>query len=247
MFKYYINKKVFEVYGVTPQLCVLDSFHFFEFNSKKSKDANFICFASNDAIAKMAIKKAERYGLSLTLKQARDCLANCQQNGKLVKVSNYPNGDDTPLCPLTTKKYVWMTKIRAEMSDEELETFRNKKSKVAFEKRRPELVEVRDRLMDYLKRQNISVVGKERQVEAQIEKVERGLGWEPELMPKLFSQYLEFLNSEEYQYQLEKNNYTPRMTKLTDISGKFDSIRNFFHNRSTWFDPSKHLSETFNK
>lgn len=247
MLNYYINKKIFEAYGVTPQLCILDSIHFFEFNSKRSKDANFICFASNDAIAKMAIKKAERYDMSFTLKQAKDCLANCQQNGKLVKVSNYPNGNDAPLCPLTTKKHVWMTKIRADMSDEELETFRNKKSKVAFEKRRPELVRVRDRFMNYLKRQNISVVGKERQVEAQIEKVERGLSQKPKSIPQLFDEYLEFLESEEYQYQLEKNNYTPRITKLTDISGKFDSIRNFYHDRSTWFDPSKHLSETFNR
>lgn len=37
------------------------------------------------------------------------------------------------------------------------------------------------------------------------------------------------------------------MTKLTDISGKFDTIRNFHRGRSTWFDPRKHLLETFNK
>lgn len=247
MIKYSINNKVFNVYGATPQLCILDTVHFFEFNSKMSEDANFICFASNKAIVEMALKKAEVYGIPLSLKQAKNCLANCQQNGKLVKMPNFPNKDGAPLCPLTTNKYVWMTKIRADMSDEELARFRNKKSRVAFEQRQPELVEIRNRLVDYLKSRKISVIGKERQVEAQLEKVAGGINCPPENIPVILSGYLDFLESDEYQYQLEKNKYTPRMTKLTDISGKFDTIRNFHQDRSNWFDPSKHLSETFNK
>lgn len=247
MIKYSINNKVFNVYGATPQLCILDTVHFFEFNSKMSEDANFICFASNKAIVEMALKKAEVYGIPITLKQAKNCLANCQQNGKLIKMSNFPNDDGVPLCPLTTNKYVWMTKIRADMSDEELARLRNKKSRVAFEKRRPELVEVRNRLVDYLKSRNISVVGKERQVEAQLEKVESSINCPSEDIPGFLAGYLDFLESGEYQFQLEKNKYAPRMTKLTDISGKFDTIRNFHRDRSNWFDPRKHLSETFNK
>lgn len=247
MMKYHINNKIFNTYGVTPQLCVLDTIHFFEFNSKRSEDANFICFASNKAIVEMVLKKAEAYGIPLTLKQAKNCLANCQQNGKLIKVPNFLNGDDEPLCPLTTNKYVWMTKIRADMSDEELARLRNKKSRIAFEQRRPELVGIRDRLTEYLKYHNISVIGKERQIEAQLEKVENSLNCLPMDRIKILDEYLNFLESGEYQFQLKKNKYAPRMTKLTDVSGKFDAIRNFHRNRSSWFDPSKHLSETFNK
>lgn len=245
--KYYINNKIFNAYGATPQLCVLDSVHFFEFNSKRSEDANFICFASNKAIAEMALKKAQAYGIPLTLRQAKNCLASCQQNGKLVKVPNFPNGeDDVPLCLLTTNKYVWMTNIRADMTQEEIDSLKNKKSRVPFEKRRPELVKTRDRLMQYLRSRNISVAGRERQVEAQIEKIERSFD-DPQYFLDIINGYLDFLEGGDYQFQLEKNKYTPRMTKLTDISGKFDSIRNFHRDRSGWFDPSKHLSETFNK
>ena len=244
--KYHINSKVFEAYGVTPQLCVLDTIHFFEFNSAKSEDANFICFASNKAIAELALKKTEAYGMQLTMKQIKDCLANCQQNGKLIRVSNFPNGNDTPLCPLTTNKYVWMTKIRAGMAQEELDALKKKKTRTPFEKRRPELVEVRDRLIEILKDRGISVIGKERQVEAQCEKIEKHLGIAANSTAYMLSGYADFLESGPYLYQLEKNKYTPRLTSVLDISGKFDKIRHFKDDDSTWYDPHKHLLRDFN-
>lgn len=247
MQKYHINTKIFNTYGVTPQLCVLDTIHFFEFNSKRSEDANFVCFASNRAIADMALKKAQLYGIPLTIKQARDCIANCQQNGKLIRIPNTSDENNVPLCPLTTKRYLWMTKIRASMTQEELDSLKSKKTRAPFEKRRPELVEVRNRLISLLRERGISTVGKERQVELQCEKIEKSLGCSSEDAESILSGYADFLESGAYHFQLKKNKYTPRLTSVSDISGKFDKIRSFKNDTSRWYDPNKHLLEQFNK
>lgn len=246
MMKYSINRKVYDTYGVTPKLCILDSVHFFEFNSKKSEDANFICFASNKAVIEMALKKAEVYNIPLTYKQAETCLKNCKHSGELIKMLNYETKDDTPLCPLMGNKYVWMTTIRAAKTQEELDALRNKKTRAPFEVRCPELVPHRNRFMEVLKSRGIRVVGQEKKVELQIEKLLRECSDSPELSLHYIDGYLDFLESDEYAFQVENNKYTPRFTSIQDINGKFAKIRRFMHDERSWYDPSKHLKEKFN-
>lgn len=243
--KYYINPKVFNAYGATPKLCVLDAVYFLEFNSKKSERANFICFASNEAIIQLALKKAEAYSLPLTYIQAKNCLKNCKQSGELVKALNYETLDDIPLCPLTDKKYVWMTTLRADMTQDDINKLKNKKTRAPFEVRRPELVSYRERFMQVLRNRNIHVAGKEHAVEAQIEKVLEMANAPSAAESPFFNGYIDFLEDEGYQYQLENNKYTPRLTRINDISEKVFKIREFARNKDSWYNPNKHLKEKF--
>lgn len=245
--KYHINQKVYDAYGATPKLCVLDSVHFFEFNSKKSEEANFICYASNRAIIEMALKKADAYGLPLTYTQAKNCLKNCKHSGELVKVLNYETEDDAPLCPLTDSKYIWMTTIRAEKTQDELNALKNKKQRGPFEVRKPELVEVRNRFMVVLRDRGVYVAGKDHKVEVQIEKVFKECNISSQGELHFITGYIDFLESGEYLYQLKNNKYTPRLNSINDISGKAMKFRSFAKDRSRWYDPSKHLKEKFNQ
>lgn len=241
--KYYINRKTYDAYGATPRMCVLDAVHFLEFNSQQREEANFYCFASPKAIAELAMKKADAYGIGLSYKQAQTCLKNCKQNGDLVKLFNYSNGSDEPLCPKTTDKIIWATKIRARMSQDKIESLKTKKSNRApFEERRPELVEARDRFLSLIKSYGLGANKKEREVERQIDNIERDFDLNPKEIVKFVYGYLAMLESDWYHMQMEKSATCPRITKISDIGGKCGQIRLFYHTPSRHYDPSKCLT-----
>ncbi len=241
--KYYINRKTYDAYGATPRMCVLDAVHFLEFNSQQREEANFYCFASPKAIAELAMKKADAYGIELSYKQAQTCLKNCKQNGDLVKLFNYSNGSDEPLCPKTTDKIIWATKIRARMSQDKIESLKTKKSNRApFEERRPELVDIRDRFIGLLGRHDMGVMGKEREIEKQIDIIGKEHGYNTTSLVGMLNEFLAWVDTDWFDMQSEKNKYCPRINKISDISKKFDPIVQFLKTPVRHYDPSKCLT-----
>lgn len=54
--------------------------------------------------------------------------------------------------------------------------------------------------------------------------------------------YLEYLESDEYKYQLEHTKYCPSITTQNDLFGKFQAIREFKHDDRRHYDPTKTLT-----
>ena len=241
--KYYINRKTYDAYGATPKMCVLDSVRFLEFDSAQHEEANYYCFASPKAIAELAMKKADAYGIELSYRQAQMCLKNCKQNGDLIKLENYPNDGSEPLCPMTHDKFIWATKIRVDMTQEEVDKLRKKKlSGVPFEERRPELVVIRDRFIRLLGRYEIGTNGKERAVEKQIETIEKDHGYNTTKLVGMLNEFLAWVDDEWYDMQLSRNKYCPKINRISDISKKFDPIVQFLKTPARHYDPSKCLT-----
>ncbi len=101
--------------------------------------------------------------------------------------------------------------------------------------------------MIVLRNRGVFVAGKERRVEAQIDKILKSHNGTPESDLEFMSDYIESLESDEYLYQLENNKFTPRLSCINDISEKLQKFCNFSKDRDRWYDPSKHLKEVFNQ
>lgn len=117
-------------------------------------------------------------------------------------------------------------------------------SKKSFEKLYPDLVEVRDRAFNHLMVGEIPV--------PDIKELNRGIiaiaklyrsPKFPRQHIKVLNEYINFLESDEYWYQVEHNKFCPRITSVADFANKFNQIKTFKNNPAQWYDPSKVLTK----
>lgn len=119
----------------------------------------------------------------------------------------------------------------------------NRVGQKKFEKQYPDLVQVRNRIIDFLEYRRIPVtdVKKINTGVLAMAKVFRSTD-DKEQHVRVINQYIDFLESPQYEYQVEKNPYCPRITTQDEISLKMAQVRNFAHNPEQWYDPNKKLT-----
>ncbi len=112
-----------------------------------------------------------------------------------------------------------------------------------FERKYPDLVEIRAQIIDYLQDNYIPIFS--------MKSLNRGLialanayrsEEDSQQHLRVLNGYLKFLNSPQYKYQCQMNKYCPRISRQADIFDKMYKIRDFAHDSSRWYDPSKTLT-----
>ena len=117
-------------------------------------------------------------------------------------------------------------------------------SKKSFEKLYPDLVKVRDRAYNHFMIGKIPVpdIKELNRAIVAIAKLYRSPKF-PQQHIKVLNEYIDFLESNEYWYQLEHNKFCPRITSVADFANKFNQVKTFKNNPAQWYDPSKVLTK----
>lgn len=120
-----------------------------------------------------------------------------------------------------------------------------KSKKIRFEVQHKDLVEVRDRAYDLL-----SFGG----IPTRMNDVNEAIVALSEMLKKnntdniqnydsiIIDSFLDYLESDDYAYQLAHNPYCPRITRTSDLINKFTSIREIKNNKDRRYDPDKTLT-----
>lgn len=114
----------------------------------------------------------------------------------------------------------------------------------AFEKKYPYLVEARNRILRYLSDREIKLVDIRALNRDIIALCQKFLDLNDEESAAIvITSYIDYLESPEYEYQVEHARTCPRITCQQDIAWKYDKIRAFKNDPSRHFDPTTMLSQ----
>lgn len=113
-----------------------------------------------------------------------------------------------------------------------------KKSNKHWDRQHPNLIDSRDKAMEFLRRSGIPV---------DINALQIGIVNIVSTFPNvnedyLIDTYIDYLESPEYLYQAKNNQYCPRIRSTSDFCDKFTRIREFKTNKKQHYDPTKNLS-----
>lgn len=145
--------------------------------------------------------------------------------------------------PKESKTEVEQPKIDTSMLRPSKSQPKTKRDWDTWEKKNKDLVPVLDRCMNYLSKNRIPVTD--------AKALRRGLAITADLFrhPKdptahvaVLMSYLDYLESPQYEYQLEHTKYCPRVTTQYDLFGKFGQIRDFKWDEERHYDPRKTLT-----
>lgn len=108
-----------------------------------------------------------------------------------------------------------------------------------FEQKYPQMVPARDRVVEYLQKRGI-IIHDMRKLNRDVLLIGGHFVRldDYEEAAKLVMLYINYLESEEYQYQLENAKSCPRITKQDDLAIKFAAIREFKNDPNRHFDPT---------
>lgn len=143
--------------------------------------------------------------------------------------------EETPTNPLRPSK--GESKPRMSALDKEV------RSNDRWRKKYPDLVPIEERAKKYLEDRGIAVLNPA--------KFRRDLAltakpWRNDKFPnqhtKVLNGYLDFLDSDDYWYQVQHNKYAPKVVTADDLWNKFPRVRAFANDKSQWYDPSKVLT-----
>lgn len=113
-----------------------------------------------------------------------------------------------------------------------------------WQKDHPDLVNVYMKVIQYLNRQKIPVLNqstlrKDLTMTADLFRTDK----DPTAHVSMISTYIDYLESDEYLYQLEHTQFCPRITTQDDLFKKFKAIRDFKSDPRRQYDPAKVLTK----
>lgn len=113
-----------------------------------------------------------------------------------------------------------------------------------WQKDHPDLVNVYMKVIQYLNRQKIPVLNqsalrKDLTTTANLFRTDK----DPTAHVSMISTYIDYLESPEYEYQIQHTQYCPRITNQDDLFRKFKAIRDFKSDPRRQYDPAKVLTK----
>lgn len=114
---------------------------------------------------------------------------------------------------------------------------------VRLEKINPDLNKVMDKSIKYLSDRGIPIVDKRALRNGLIAAYNSLVMDTPENRIKILIGYLDYIQSDHYYYQMQNNQFCPRILQQDDLFRKFANIRNYKNDFSRQYDPSKVLTK----
>lgn len=156
------------------------------------------------------------------------------------ETTNTPNDTDNEV---NAQAETQQPKIDTSMLKPSASTRRSRNDWGNWEKQHKDLIPALDRCVNYLTNRGIPILDPKslrRNLTITSDLYRRSDS--PDFHVRIITQYIDYLESPQYEYQATHTKYCPIVSSQYDLFSKFNAIREFYHDESRHYDPRKTLT-----